>query len=116
NWATKGILEKLMNEIERVVAANTKQEVVSRGNTVSEWLGLAHEVERARIAPKELARDIGADWTKTLNDVLAHHKDRLSIRFDAICPHCRGSKKSVPRLTEMPEKQVCESCQIEFSV
>ncbi len=35
------------------------------------------------------------------------------LSYDIICPHCKGVRREIPNLGEMPEKETCEVCQIE---
>ena len=114
--ATNSLLIKLMDEIEALVQVKSQAQIIKRADTVDNWLQVTHQSERSRISPKELAFDIQQPWKGVLREVLANFDKRLALRFDAVCPHCRGAKDSVPRLTELPKKIVCESCQIEFDV
>ena len=115
--ATQGVIKKLLDEVERGAEAYPMNYYSPAPMTFPEWLAQAQLIERARIAPKLTARATRTSWQDVLREALspAMH-GRLSLRFDAVCPHCRGAKKSVPRLTDLPERMACDSCEIDFVV
>gem|GEM_PF-6103800 len=117
NVATKGIIKKLLDEVEKGAHAYSPNFQTTGQMSLEQWLGEAQKTARARIAPKLTAREMGSDWQDVLRQALSPGLGgRLSLRFDAVCPHCRGAKKSVPRLTDLPERMECESCEIDFVV
>ena len=117
NKATQGIIKKLLDEVEKGAEVYPATYYSPAALGFSDWLAQAQLIERARIAPKLTARATGSSWQDILREALspAMH-GRLSLRFDAVCPHCRGAKKSVPRLTDLPERMACDSCEIDFVV
>lgn len=117
NKATQGIIKKLLDEVEKSVRDNPQGEAVTEPMSLTQWLSQAQLIERARIAPKLTARTIGSSWPDLLREALSNPmRSRLSLRFDAVCPHCRGAKISAPRLTDLPERVACESCEIDFVI
>lgn len=115
--ATKGIIDKIFNQAQKNLNLLKKQEVKATLSTFSEWIKNAQAIERGRIAPKIVARQTGQSWQDVLVKALdPAQNNRFSLFFDAVCPHCRGSKVSAPRLTELPQKVPCDSCEISFPI
>lgn len=114
-WATKRLLRQLMDVIESTIREQQNQppKVLPELDLAS-WLKAADEFERAKIAPKEVAGRTQRNWQQVFKEALG--RQELGLRFEAVCPHCRGGKQSAARLTEMPEKVFCESCEIDFAV
>ncbi|MBH48020.1 MAG: hypothetical protein CME71_07590 [Halobacteriovorax sp.] len=117
NPATKAIIEKIFNQTQANLSNQaTKTNLIST-SSFEDWVASAHEIERSRISPKIVARETGQTWQDVLVKALAlDQKNRFSLFFDAVCPHCRGSKISAPRLTELPKKVPCDSCEITFPI
>ncbi|RME75663.1 MAG: adenylate/guanylate cyclase domain-containing protein [Planctomycetota bacterium] len=38
------------------------------------------------------------------------------LTWDIICPHCKGVRRELQNLGDLPEKERCEPCQLEFSM
>jgi class 3 adenylate cyclase len=75
----------------------------------------AHASELARIRPKALARAFGVEWETLLGTLLhATRLGLLSLSWDVICPHCRGVRKKLDHLWELPRGGSCEACGIDF--
>lgn len=117
NKATQGVIKKLLDEVEKGAAAYPPVLYTAGPLSLEQWLSQAQAIERARISPKLTAHATGSSWQDVLREALSPAmQGRLSLRFDAVCPHCRGAKKSVPRLTDLPERLACESCEIDFVI
>tara|TARA_R110000868_G_scaffold100128_3_gene275372 strand:+ start:1559 stop:3229 length:1671 start_codon:yes stop_codon:yes gene_type:complete len=117
NPATKAIIDKIFNQTQSNLTSQSLKTSLNNTSSFSEWIDSAHEIERSRISPKIVARETGQSWQDVLVKALAsEQKNRFSLFFDAVCPHCRGSKISAPRLTELPKKVPCESCEISFPI
>lgn len=115
NWATKRILRNLVDAIEETLKQNREQnEIQFIKSSFEDWLISADDIARAKIAPKEVASLTHSTWQNVFSSAI--DKRELALRFEAVCPHCRGGKLGVPRLTELPQKVFCESCEIEFAV
>lgn len=70
-----------------------------------------------RMQPYAFARRWSADRQKTLNQFLAATRaGLLKMRWDVICPHCRGDKMNLASLTEVKQTAFCPSCNIDFDV
>jgi len=68
-----------------------------------------------RMRPKILAKQLGIADQDLLRLMLNATRDGLlNMSWDLICPHCRGVRKSVEHLWDIPQSGACEVCQIEF--
>ena len=77
----------------------------------------AADDELRRIRPRALARR----WHMPPADVLdgclsATHEGLLNLRWDAICPHCRGDKEHWSALSDVSERAYCSACDLHFDV
>lgn len=70
-----------------------------------------------RMQPYAFARRWSADRQKVLNQFLAATRaGLLKMRWDVICPHCRGDKMNLGSLSEVQSKAFCPSCNIDFDI
>lgn len=70
-----------------------------------------------RMQPKAFAQRWMAARDDTLNAFLASTRaGLLKMRWDVICPHCRGDKMNLATLSEVGEKAFCQSCNINFDI
>lgn len=73
--------------------------------------------ELRRMLPLAYAREWGAPRSETLNTFLAATRaGLLAMRWDVICPHCRGDKQNLARLEDVAERAFCAACNIDFDV
>ena len=74
------------------------------------------EADLTRMRPYALADGWGADRRATLRLLLAGAREGLvDLRWDVICPLCRGTKAEVDALDRLPEGEVhCETCMVDF--
>ena len=73
------------------------------------------ELELDRIRIRQLARDWQIDERRLL--VAALHATRgglLELTWDIMCPHCRGVRNKLKSLGDIPERERCDACAIEF--
>ena len=73
------------------------------------------ELELDRIRVRQLARDWGVDERRLL--IAALHATRgglLELTWDIMCPHCRGVRRKLKTLGDIPERERCDACAIEF--
>ncbi|MEQ8345398.1 MAG: adenylate/guanylate cyclase domain-containing protein [Sneathiellaceae bacterium] len=78
-------------------------------------LRTAAETDLARLRPLGLA----LRWEMPEAAVIAlfldaHRQGLLSLRWDLLCPRCRGGKSSVANLYELPRGVHCGACNIDF--
>ncbi|MEX2614916.1 MAG: adenylate/guanylate cyclase domain-containing protein [Alphaproteobacteria bacterium] len=82
---------------------------------LADWILSAPEVDLARIRPIELARKWGAAEQDTIEMCLQAVKDGLlELRWDLLCPRCRGAKATVTSLDQLPHGAHCPSCNIDY--
>lgn len=89
------------------------------GNGLGEHLadlvlhGMAADLSRVR--PKALAAELGVPPRAATEACLAGVKTGLlGMRWDLLCPNCRGAKASVATLAELPHGAHCASCNIDY--
>ncbi|HEX3861215.1 MAG TPA: adenylate/guanylate cyclase domain-containing protein [Stellaceae bacterium] len=100
--------------------------LASRARTLAEHgYGLAdrlagHLIEAAdseleRMRPRVLARRWGVAPRETIETCLAAAREGvLVLRWDLICPRCRGAKAMVTTLDQLPRGAHCDSCNVSF--
>ena len=88
------------------------------GDALDRLIALAEsgdEIELDRIRVRQLARDWRIDERRLL--VAALHATRgglLELTWDIMCPHCRGVRSKLKTLGDIPERERCDACSIEF--
>ena len=85
-------------------------------NRLTRYLAQADDLSAATIRPYELA-DI---WHEPRRDVLdacllATRIGLLDMRWDLLCPLCRGAKVSVNQLADITQETHCEVCHIDYT-
>lgn len=71
--------------------------------------------ELYRIRPRKLARLWGMDEFPVIQTMLhATRGGLLTLTWDMVCPHCRGVRKELTHLWEIPKTGTCEACNIDF--
>ncbi|MBE7490396.1 MAG: SRPBCC family protein [Planctomycetes bacterium] len=84
---------------------------------IGDAIGRYPDEELRRMQPKAYAQRWMAPRDDTLNAFLAATRaGLLKMRWDVICPHCRGDKMNLGSLAEVKEKAFCPSCNIDFDV
>jgi class 3 adenylate cyclase len=79
------------------------------------FLAGAPDLDVARIRPRALARLWGAAERSVIELCLAATKGGLlELRWDLLCPRCRGSKATVPSLDLLPTGAHCPSCNVDY--
>lgn len=80
-----------------------------------ELLTHGDELDLDRIAPLERARSYGIDEHVLVETCLhATRLGMLDMRWDVVCPHCRGVRASLPHLGELPTDSRCDVCAVDF--
>jgi class 3 adenylate cyclase len=75
----------------------------------------APEVELERMRPRRLARRWGAVPREVVETCLAAVREgMLTLRWDLVCPQCRGAKVTATSLDQLPQGAHCSSCNIDF--
>jgi class 3 adenylate cyclase len=75
----------------------------------------APDVELERMRPRRLARRWGEPARAVIETCLtAVREGMLTLRWDLVCPQCRGAKVSATSLDQLPQGAHCASCNIDF--
>jgi class 3 adenylate cyclase len=75
----------------------------------------AAESDLERMRPRTLARQWGLDPRGAIETFLAAARDGLlALRWDLLCPRCRGAKFVATGLDRLPQGAHCPSCNIEY--
>ncbi|MDC1142915.1 adenylate/guanylate cyclase domain-containing protein [Planctomycetota bacterium] len=70
-----------------------------------------------RMQPYAFARRWGSPKKDVLNTFMGATKvGLLKMRWDVICPHCRGDKMNLASLKDVKETAFCPSCNLDFDV
>jgi class 3 adenylate cyclase len=84
---------------------------------LAELVASGDETAVARMRPYELAAAWGADRRETLElFLLATRAGMLELRWDLLCPLCRGAKESAASLGDVHRRVHCDTCAIDFDV
>jgi adenylate cyclase len=107
-------LERIEAIKDRMLAEGTSPAVATR---LTEFIQHADDFSVARIGPYVLADD----WHEPRRAVLeaclrATRAGLLELRWDLLCPLCRGPQESETSLSEVSSKVHCEACRIDFTV
>ncbi len=82
---------------------------------LAEFIATGADVDMNCIRPLELARKWDAEPRKTIELCLeAVRVGILGMRWDLICPRCRGGEGAIPDLASLPEGIHCPSCNIDY--
>lgn len=82
---------------------------------LADYLAAADPHRLKRIRPLALAKAWGAagDAVSSLF-VAAHKAGLLAMRWEVLCPRCRGGKSQSLLLSDMPRRVHCASCNIDY--
>ena len=68
-----------------------------------------------RVRPLRLAREWGVPERSVIEACLYGVRDGLfAMRWDLLCPNCRGAKRSVASLDRLPQGAHCDTCNIDY--
>jgi class 3 adenylate cyclase len=75
----------------------------------------APETELERMRPRALARCWHVAPRQAIETCLAAvHEGLLTLRWDLVCPQCRGAKLTATSLDQLPQGAHCSSCNIDY--
>src|SRR5713226_4886265 len=103
----------------RVAAGVAQTEAGAYGHGLAARLGehllTAQEVDLTRMRPLKLARDWAVEPRHVVELFLeATRIGLLRLSWDLLCPRCRGAKRSVAALDQLPKEAHCTSCNIGY--
>ncbi|HEX7318090.1 MAG TPA: DUF5939 domain-containing protein [Pyrinomonadaceae bacterium] len=82
-----------------------------------ETVATSDELTLARLRPYALADAWGVPRREVLELCLrATRAGLLDLRWELLCPVCRGARQSAETLRDVRAEQHCDSCQIDFAV
>jgi class 3 adenylate cyclase len=93
--------------------------LAERGHEAAERLGAhlldAPETELERMRPRALARRWQVTPRAAIETCLAAVREGLlTLRWDLVCPQCRGAKVTATSLDQLPQGAHCSSCNIDY--
>ncbi|TGL47246.1 adenylate/guanylate cyclase domain-containing protein [Leptospira kemamanensis] len=104
--------EKLDKQIPVLVEKGIPKETIEK---VFHWIKQSPDNDLDRIRIKSVSRILDINPDEVL--FLFLHGCRLGIftlSWDIVCPHCRGVRTSLTKLGDMPAKDQCDVCEIDF--
>ena len=102
---------------ERIVERLTRESVPSGlAGRLASWLVEMDDTDVAGMRPIELAQRWGTDERETIEAFLrATTAGVLEMRWELICPSCRGVKAEAIHLRNLPGEGYCPACHMPFS-
>ena len=104
--------------VRRRVAAQARtlvEQGYGEAEKLADYLLGATEHDLSRMRPRALARRWGAEPRTVIETFLAAAKSGLlALRWDLLCPRCRGAKLVAPSLDKLPQGAHCPSCNIDY--
>src|SRR5262249_59213916 len=75
----------------------------------------APETDLERMRPRALARRWRLSPREVIETCLAAVQEgMLTLRWDLVCPQCRGAKVTATSLDQLPQGAHCSSCNIDY--
>jgi class 3 adenylate cyclase len=82
---------------------------------LAEYVLTAQEVDLIRLRPRVIARNWKIPDRHAIELCLAAVREGLmSLRWDLLCPRCRGAKVTTQTLDQLPTGAHCPSCNIDY--
>jgi len=99
--------------------ATQAKALVARGHDAAHHLADhllgAPDSELERMRPRTLARRWQVAPRAAIETCLAAvHEGLLTLRWDLVCPQCRGAKVTATSLDQLPQGAHCSSCNIDY--
>jgi class 3 adenylate cyclase len=100
--------------VKKIAGALTERGYEAAGLLAGHLLDAA-ETDLERMRPRALARRWQVAPRQAIETCLAAVRDGLlTLRWDLVCPRCRGAKLSVTSLDQLPQGAHCPSCNIDY--
>ena len=85
------------------------------GRRLADWIAAAQDMDISRIRPLALARQWQVGEREVIEMCLQSVKDGLlQLRWDLLCPRCRGAKLTATSLDQVPTGAHCDSCNVSY--
>lgn len=108
----RGVRERLRSMLGRIESTPNGHGLSHR---LADWLLSAQEIDLQAMRPLVLARMWQASERQTIEMCLQAVKEgMLELRWDLLCPRCRGPKLSVTGLDQLPRGAHCDACNIDY--
>ena len=108
----RGARDRAATLVDRIEATPNGHGLARR---LASWLMAAQEFDLMRIRPLVLAERWGEDDRHVIECCLqAVREGMLELRWDLLCPRCRGAKFTATSLDRIPQGAHCTSCNIEY--
>jgi class 3 adenylate cyclase len=108
----KGAAERVAVGVAQIAAGAYGHGLAAR---LGEHLLIAQEVDLTHMRPLRLARDWAVPPRHVVELFLeATRVGLLRLSWDLLCPRCRGAKRSVASLDQLPKEAHCSSCNIGY--
>jgi class 3 adenylate cyclase len=109
----------VLSEATRQRIADHERHLIERGypavSDLAAHLLRANETDLERMRPRTLAKRWGRDPRAVLETFLAAAREGLlDLRWDLLCPRCRGAKSVASSLDRLPTGAHCPSCNIDY--
>ena len=105
-------VRRRLDEILERIAQSRNDHGLSR--KLADWMLKAQEVDLEHIRPLELARRWDAtDWQAIEMCLQSVKEGLLELRWDLLCPRCRGAKFTATALDQPPNGAHCSSFNID---
>jgi class 3 adenylate cyclase len=96
-------------------ARNLSEQGYDAAAALAEHLMTARDLDLQRMRPRALARRWGAEPRGVIETCLAAARSGLlQLRWDLLCPRCRGAKVVTSSLDRLPQGAHCPSCNIDY--
>ncbi|MDZ4815610.1 MAG: adenylate/guanylate cyclase domain-containing protein [Verrucomicrobiota bacterium] len=104
---------RLDRAVEKLIAEGAPSNVAHHLKSMIES---GHDHHLFQIRPYQLADQLNQPRRSVLEFFLrATRAGLLELRWNILCPTCRGSETSAPTMSDIPEQVHCESCNIDYS-
>ena len=108
-----GVRDRLDRAVGQLAASDYHHGLSTR---LRDYLLKGNPLDLRQIRPLQLAREWGEEPGEVVELFLAAHKaSLLSMRWEIMCPRCRGAKSTTETLADLTRNVHCDSCQIDYS-
>lgn len=104
-----------LNEIKKsLIAKIGKKEIIEK---LCELIVFGDELSLKKIRAYNFAKIWNFNKRDTLEVFLYSTREGLlDLKWDILCPHCRGSSQSASELKEISSKVHCDTCKIDYTI
>ncbi len=104
--------QQLAHAVEELEAGDHAYGLAAR---LANYLTTTHELDLRQMRPLQLADEWGEPEERVVALFIAAHKaGLLAMRWEIMCPRCRGGKSENILLSDVPREVHCSSCNIDY--